>query len=82
MMNRGDLELPRMNAKSISDFEKKGDRPQFLKAIYNDGKVEILEGQNSSMLQTFALSNALVYAPETVTKIEKGDTVEVIILPV
>jgi molybdopterin molybdotransferase len=82
MMNRGDLELPRMDAKSISDFEKKGDRPQFLKAIYNDGKVEILEGQNSSMLQTFALSNALVYAPETVTKIEKGDTVEVIILPV
>lgn len=82
MMNRGDLELPRMDAKSISDFEKKGDRPQFLKAIYNDGKVEILEGQNSSMLQTFALSNALVYAPETVTKIEKGDTAEVIILPV
>ena len=82
MMNRGDLELPRMNAKSISDFEKKGDRPQFLKAIYNDGKVEILEGQNSSMLQTFALSNALVYAPETATKIKKGDTVEVIILPV
>ena len=82
MMNREILELPRVQAKSISNFDKKGDRPQFLKAIYNEGLVEILEGQNSSMLQTFALSNALVYAHETVSKIEKGDPLEVIILPV
>ena len=82
MMNRGVLELPRIEAKATSHFEKKGDRPQFLKAIYENGEVEILEGQNSSMLHTFALSNALVYAPETITKIEKGDTVEAIILPV
>lgn len=82
MMNRPDLELPRTEGKSISNFDKKGDRPQFLKAIYNKGNVEILEGQNSSMLQTFALSNALVYAPETISKIKKGDKIEVIQLPV
>ena len=82
MMNRKDLELPRIHVKSISTFEKRGDRPQYLKAIYNEGQVEILEGQNSSMLQTFALSNALVYAPESVSKIEVGDSVEVIKLPV
>ena len=81
MMNRDVLELPRIEAKSTSHFEKKGDRPQFLKAIYDNGEVEILEGQNSSMLQTFALSNALVYAPETITKIVEGDSVEVIQLP-
>jgi molybdopterin molybdotransferase len=81
MMNRKDLELPRIKAKSISYFEKKGDRPQFLKAIYENGKVEILEGQNSSMLQTFALSNALVYAPESITTIKEGDIIEVIQLP-
>lgn len=81
MMNRKDLELPRTQAKSISYFEKKGDRPQFLKAIYENGKVEILEGQNSSMLQTFALSNALVYAPESITTIKEGDIIEVIQLP-
>ncbi|MDB0040969.1 molybdopterin molybdotransferase MoeA [Algibacter sp.] len=81
MMNRDVLELPRIEAKSTSHFEKKGDRPQFLKAICKNGKVEILEGQNSSMLQTFALSNALVYAPETITKIVEGDSVEVIQLP-
>jgi molybdopterin molybdotransferase len=82
MMNHNVLELPRIDAKSTSHFEKKGDRAQFLKAIYENGKVEILEGQNSSMLQTFALSNALVYAHETISKIEKGDTIEVIQLPV
>ena len=82
MMNRKDLELTRLQVKSKSNFQKNGDRPQFLKAIYENDEVEILEGQNSSMLQTFALSNALVYAPETITKIEIGDTLEVILLPV
>ncbi|KAA5822313.1 molybdopterin molybdotransferase MoeA [Algibacter amylolyticus] len=82
LMNRDPEELPRVTAKSVSSFKKKGDRPQFLKAIYNNGTVEILEGQNSSMLQTFALSNALVYAPETFTDIIEGDTIEVILLPV
>jgi len=81
MMNREVLELPRIIAKSISNFEKRGDRPQFLKAIHNNGEVEILEGQNSSMLQTFALSNALVFMPDTVSKISLNDNVEVILLP-
>ena len=82
LMHRNDIELPRIKAKSISAFEKKGDRPQFLKGIYTDGNIEILDGQNSSMLQTFALSNALVYVPEHVTNIEKGAVTEVIQLPV
>jgi molybdopterin molybdotransferase len=81
MMNREALELPRIKAKSTSYFDKKGDRPQFLKAIYNDGEVKILEGQNSSMLQTFALSNALVYIPEDVITVDINDEVETILLP-
>ncbi|WP_034040083.1 gephyrin-like molybdotransferase Glp [Wocania ichthyoenteri] len=82
MTNRDIVELPRVKAKSISNFEKKGDRPQFLKAVYKDGGVEILEGQNSSMLQTFALSNALVFVPEHITNVNINDTVETILLPV
>lgn len=81
MMDRAAIELPRIIAKSLSNFEKKGDRPQFLKAIYNNNKVEILEGQNSSMLQTFALSNALVFVPEYVSNISINDDVEIILLP-
>jgi len=81
MMNYDALELPRVKAKSISNFDKKGNRPQFLKAIYNNNEVEILEGQNSSMLQTFAVSNALVYLPEENNNINIGNEVDVIILP-
>lgn len=82
MMNKDTIELPRIKARSISTFEKRGDRPQFLKAIYNEGDVEILEGQNSSMLQTFALSNALVFVPEAISIISINDELEVILLPV
>lgn len=82
MMNRDTVELPRIQAKSVSNFSKKGDRPQFLKAVYNDGKVEILEGQSSAMQHTFAVSNALVFASEEVSKINKNDMVETILLPV
>ena len=81
MMHRDDLELPRIQAKSTSNFTKSGDRPQFLKAIYNDGTVELLEGQNSSMQQTFAIANALVFVPEEVSNIHVNDTVETILLP-
>jgi len=81
MMNREMLELPRIKAKSLSNFKKRGDRPQFLKAIYTHGEVKILEGQNSSMLQTFALSNAMVFIPEHISNIYPNDNVDVILLP-
>lgn len=81
-MDRAITELPRVKAKSLSHFEKRGDRPQFLKGIFKDGMVEILDGQNSSMLQTFALSNVLIVMPAESSKIEVNDTVEVIVLPV
>ena len=81
MMDNIDVELPRVKAKSLSKFMKYGDRPQFLKGMYSKDEVSIFEGQSSSMLQTFAVSNALVFVPEEVSNIEKGDLVEVILLP-
>jgi molybdopterin molybdotransferase len=72
----------RTQAFSTSNYIKKGNRGQFLKAIYKNGRVEILEGQNSSMLHTFALANALVYLPESAKSITKNDQVEVILLPI
>jgi len=74
--------LPRIKAESKSDYIKKGDRAQFLKAIYKNGSVEILEGQNSSMLHTFALANALVYLDEHINSVDIDDLVEVILLPI
>ena len=81
LMDRETIELPRITAKSNSEFNKKGDRPQFLKALYKNETVIILEGQSSAMLQTFALSNAFVFMPSATTKINVNDNVEVILLP-
>ena len=73
--------LPRLKAKSNTKFIKKGDRPQFLKAIYKNGLVDILEGQSSAMLQTFAIANALVQIPGDLGQIEINDEVDVLLLP-
>lgn len=75
------VELTKIKKKSTSEYIKKGDRAQFLKAIAKEGYVTILEGQSSAMLQTFAMANALVYIPENTKKVEVNDTVEVISLP-
>ena len=74
--------LTKVASKSSSEYIKKGDRTQFLKAIYKNHKVTILEGQSSAMQQTFALANALVYVPETMDSIKINDNVEVILLPI
>ena len=81
-MAGSDDTLPKVMATSTSNFVKKGDRPQFLKAIYKEGKVTILEGQSSAMLQTFAVANALVKMPGDMEEIKINDTVEVLLLPV
>lgn len=73
--------LPRISVKSASNFINKGDKAQFLKAILKDGEATILEGQSSSMLQTFSLANALIYMPGNQNEISIGDLVEVIQLP-
>jgi molybdopterin molybdotransferase len=77
----GAEEFPKLKAKSNTKFVKNGDRPQFLKAIYNNGSVSLLEGQSSAMLQTFAIANALVQIPGDLYQIEINDEVDVILLP-
>ena len=73
--------LNQVEAHSLASFEKRGDRAQFLKAIYKDGKVSILEGQNSSMLHTFSLANAFVFLEEDQYLVKPDDAVKVILLP-
>ena len=80
-MDRTTVELPRVEARAKNAFDKRGDKPQFLKGIYKNGMVELLDGQSSSMLQTFALSNALVFIPAEVSRIEIDSLVTAIVLP-
>jgi molybdopterin molybdotransferase len=47
----------------IGGYVKKGNRAQFLKGFVTPEGVEILEGQSSAMMHTYAITNALVYIP-------------------
>lgn len=82
MMGKSIVELPRVNLKSKNEFTTKGGRSQFLKAIFKEGCVEILEGQSSAMMQTFAICNALVFLPEVVEKVNVNDILTTILFPV
>lgn len=77
-----DFNLTKVKAKSLTTFHKKANRAQFLKATYKNGHVEILEGQNSSMLHTFALANALVYLNETDSLVALNDELNTFLLPI
>ena len=82
MSGNTNYSLVKTTAKSTLNYTKKGDRAQFLKAIYTNNEVTILEGQSSAMLQTFALANALVYVPADLYNININDNLEVICLPI
>ena len=73
--------LEKRNLVLKNGYIKKGDRAHFLKAKVEGETVEILEGQSSAMLYTFAVANALVYIPGNKDEVQKGELVEVQMLP-
>jgi molybdopterin molybdotransferase len=77
-----DYQMPWMKASLRSDYVKKGSRAQFLKALVINGEAEILEGQSSAMLHTYALANALVYIGEERMSVSGGEWLDVIPLPI
>ncbi|SEM22698.1 molybdopterin molybdochelatase [Aquimarina amphilecti] len=75
------LGLKRTMKSLTEDFVKKGDRAQFLKAKTSEESVEVLEGQSSAMLYSYAVADALVFIPENINQIDKNSLVETILLP-
>jgi molybdopterin molybdotransferase len=70
-------------SKSISighDYSVKNTRSQFLKANIVADEVSILSHQASSMLNSFAVSNGLVFVPDGTYELKKGDKVEAYLL--
>lgn len=64
--------------KSLADdFTVDNPRSQFLKAFISDDEVAILPYQDSGMLNSFALANALVYVADGKYQLSKGDKVSV-----
>lgn len=62
------------------DYLVNNSRSQFLKARLNDDAVTILSHQDSSMLDSFALANALVYVTNGNYDLRQGDKVAVYLL--
>ncbi|SDE32215.1 molybdopterin molybdotransferase [Dyadobacter soli] len=58
-----------------------GERDEFLKARVEDGEVVSLDGQESFVIGSFAVANAIIYLPVSQNKVEAGDLVEVHLLP-
>jgi molybdopterin molybdotransferase len=69
----GGLRLP-----ISDDYEVRGDRDLFLRAKINDGAVEILSGQDSDNLLSFAHADALVYLSKERRSYRRGDPVDVV----
>ncbi len=74
------IHLPRIKARSLSDYKNTTGKTLFLKGKLKGNDLEILHGQQSSMLHSFANSNVLVRIPNDTELINKNDEVECIIL--
>ena len=72
-----DTEIKKSSLPLKNSYTKKKGLTHFLKAIANDKDVEILSGQESYILHSYALANCLVYIPEDVEEKNIGDAVEV-----
>jgi len=73
------IHLPEMKRKINTAFKNTSGKTLFLKALYEDEKVTVLDSQSSAMLNTFAVANGLIVVPHDVTAIEAQE--EVVILP-
>ncbi|AWG20089.1 hypothetical protein FFWV33_00420 [Flavobacterium faecale] len=66
--------------KLTHDFTVSNARNQFLKAHIVDNEVTVLTHQNSSMLNTFSVSNGLMYVEDGGYQLAKGTAVEVYVI--
>jgi len=70
--------LNERKAELTEDISNKTGKTLFLKAGVSDTKITPYTGQASSMLNTYALSNALLVVPEIETALKAGDVVNYI----
>ncbi len=74
-------ELPKAYKKLLKTLKSNEDRAQFMRAKVTEAGVMPLEGQDSFMLYSFAMANALIYLPKGTDVIEQNELVEVHVLP-
>lgn len=64
------------------EYSKNTNLTHFLKGHFYDGKVTIMDGQESFKLSSFAYANCLVKIDESATFLSSGDEVEVLLLDI
>ncbi|MES2239382.1 MAG: gephyrin-like molybdotransferase Glp [Bacteroidota bacterium] len=72
------IHLPEMKRKISTAFKNTSGKTLFLKALYEDEKVTVLESQSSAMLNTFSIANGLIVVPYGVTEIKESEEVRVL----
>nr|WP_315245921.1 gephyrin-like molybdotransferase Glp [uncultured Flavobacterium sp.] len=70
-MGFSDIHLPKLVRKLNTDIKNTSGKTLFLKALYDETHVTVLDGQSSAMLNTFATANSLLIVPDDVEIIEK-----------
>jgi molybdopterin molybdotransferase len=58
------------------EYTRRGDRAHFLKGKVVNSEIEILDGQSSAMLQSYAFANAIIYVPLQKSHLFAGDAVK------
>ncbi|MBB4802013.1 molybdopterin molybdotransferase [Flavobacterium nitrogenifigens] len=77
-MGFSNTHLPKIVRKLNSSFENTTGKTLFLKALYDETSVTILEGQSSAMLNSFAIANGLIIIPQDAQNIKKGQLVTIL----
>ncbi|KAF2078804.1 molybdopterin molybdotransferase MoeA [Flavobacterium sharifuzzamanii] len=77
-MGFSNTHLPKIVRKLENDIINNTGKTLFLKALYNETSVTILEGQASSMLNSFAIANGLVIVQHDTENIKKGASVTIL----
>jgi len=75
MMGHESYSLPGAEAICTSDYNKKSGLTHFLKGFASGDHVEILEGQESFLLSSFAKANCLAIIPSFSTGVKSGEKV-------
>jgi molybdopterin molybdotransferase len=71
----------RVEAELRDAYRKPAGLTHFLKAACTDGKVSLLDGQESYRLRSFARANALAVIPEDAITLDPGSRIQVDLLP-
>jgi len=74
-MGFSDIHLKKMLRKLNENVTNTTGKTLFLKALYDETHVTVLDGQSSAMLNTFAIANSLLVVPNDVESLKKRQLV-------